>query len=186
MNEYGFPSTDIHNTAQSFGSSVTGFLHTTQTIGYVLAGIFLVWSVYCVIGIIRTRSLSLQKFDEHFVAQKKQITVNPRREHWKQVTKAITESNNSQLWRLAIIDADVMLEEAIDERFQIPGESFGDKLKQFDRSRSSWIDAAWDVHRLRNTLAHEGGRYPLNQREVVRAYKIFENLLTEFGYFATK
>lgn len=186
MNEYGFSSYNIQDTAHFLGNSISGFVQTAEIIGYILAFIFAVWIVYCIIGIIKTREKSLQKFSEHFIVKKNEALVNPRREHWKKISKLITETANPQLWSLGIIDADVMLEEAIDERFGLEGESFGEKLKQFDRTRFPWIDAAWEVHRLRNTLAHEGSRYPLNQREVFRAYKISENLLTELGYFAGK
>jgi len=183
MNEYGFPSNNIQEATQNIGSSFDGILQTAQVIGYVLSFILAAFLIYFFIKLFDLKDQIKEKFEGHFIQPEKKQLKNPRREHWGKIASTISKSTDPQLWQLAIIDMDIMLEEAIDERFGARRESFGDKLKQFDRTRSPWIDAVWEVHRLRNVLAHEGTRYPLNQREAFRAYKISENILNEFGYF---
>ena len=141
-------------------------------------------SIYFLVRLFNLQQEVKQKFDAHFIqANQKKTPINPRKEHFLKIAKTISASTDPQLWRLAIIDMDIMLEEAINERFRLVGEIFGEKLKNVNRSRAPWLDAVWEVHRLRNILAHEGSRYHLTQREAFRSFKITENLLSQFDYF---
>lgn len=122
-----------------------------------------------------------QKRREHFSihADKK---LSPNRIRWEGIA-AQFKTNDPNLWRIAIIDADAMLDEMV-SAMGYEGKSFGERLKHMQREGIAWTDAAWDVHLLRNKLAHEGSAYPLNDREAYRAYRIYENLFESNGYLA--
>ena len=149
-------------------------------VGYFLAIAFFAGIIYCIIELINIKQKTDDVYEDHFIRQ--QAVSNPNMDRWEQVKQSMT-SPNEQLWRAGIIEADTMLEEVVDG-MGLFGSTFGEKLKQIRRSDVSWIDAAWEVHRLRNILAHEGGRYRLNQREAYRAYKIYESILYETGYLS--
>jgi hypothetical protein len=89
-------------------------------------------------------------------------------------------SDNEQRWRLAILEADIMLNELLDT-LGYRGETMADKMKQADRSTFRSIDAAWDAHRVRNQIAHEGSGFLLNEREVRRVMGEYEQVFREFN-----
>ncbi len=84
-------------------------------------------------------------------------------------------------WRLAILEADIMLNELLDVQ-GYKGETMGDKMKHVDRANFNTIDAAWEAHKVRNAIAHEGAAHVLNQREVRRVISLYEKVFREFGY----
>lgn len=171
----------ITNSLRSFESSFLSFIGSARIFGFVIAVIAFITVIYLLVKIFDLRDEYKDDFDEHFLNSRKQIA-NPRIERWSQVSEAI-RSDQEGLWRMAIIEADTMLEELVSS-IGYQGDTFGEKLKQVNRGDAPWLDAAWEVHRLRNILAHEGSRYALNHREAYRAYKIYENILHDSGYFA--
>jgi hypothetical protein len=154
-----------------------------RIVGHTLSVIFILGIIFCIIKLLMTREERNTSFENHVASGvSQQKVVNPRTEHWAKVSEAMA-SPNEQLWRSALIDADTMLEEVVNA-MGYQGETFGEKLKQINRADVPWLDAAWDVHRLRNILAHEGSRYHLTQREAYRAYKVYESILYETGYLS--
>jgi hypothetical protein len=101
---------------------------------------------------------------------------NPR---WKLVLAHISSDNPSD-WRLAILEADIILEETLDKAGYV-GETVGDKLKNAERRPFSSLNAAWEAHKIRNAIAHEGQGFELNQREASRTLSLFEGVFRELG-----
>ena len=178
----GFNASQFSSTASQLGGGVSSLVSVLEVLGYILIVVFLATIIYCFIVMVGLKTKTEEEFNNHFVRRDTQVALNSRKDRWGKVTEAITSAND-QLWRAGIIEADTMLEEVVDD-MGLFGDTFGEKLKQINRSQVSWIDAAWEVHRLRNVLAHEGGRYRLNQREAYRAYKIYESILYETGYLS--
>lgn len=102
---------------------------------------------------------------------------NPRWDH----IKKLIDSNNEGDWRVAIIEADIMLADMV-ERMQYPGETLGEKLKGIEKSDFNTIDNAWEAHKIRNQIAHEGSDFNLTKREAKRAIALFESVFKEFRY----
>jgi len=103
-------------------------------------------------------------------------TPNPR---WKQVLAHIGSDNPSD-WRLAILEADIVLEETLDRAGYV-GETLGDKLKNAENRPFNSLNAAWEAHKIRNAIAHQGQGFELNQREAARVVGLFEGVFREFG-----
>lgn len=99
---------------------------------------------------------------------------NPR---WKKVLD-LSYSNNPSDWRLAILEADIMLEEALRARGHA-GDGLGEMLKGIDRSDMLTIESAWEAHKVRNRIAHAGGEFELNERETRRVISHFEEVFKE-------
>ena len=98
---------------------------------------------------------------------------------WELILKHLNSSNVSD-WRLAILEADVILEELL-RTLGYVGESVGEMLKSADRNEFSSLDDAWEAHKIRNAIAHSGTNFDLNEREAKRVISLFEKVFKEFG-----
>jgi hypothetical protein len=63
---------------------------------------------------------------------------------------------------------------------RLPGETMGEKLKAVEKSDFNTIDFAWEAHKARNMIAHEGPEFLLNQRETRRIISLYESVFREF------
>src|SRR3989344_4152956 len=101
-----------------------------------------------------------------------------KNEKWEKVMK-YANSDSASDWRLAIIEADVMLEELL-RTLGYEGESVGEMLKSVDKNEFLIIEDAWEAHKVRNAIAHSGGDFQLNERETKRVVALFEKVFKEF------
>jgi hypothetical protein len=83
------------------------------------------------------------------------------------------QSDNPGEWRLGIIEADIMLEELLEER-GIPGDTIGERLKHLSHDTFHALNEAWEAHKVRNEIAHKGGDFILTKRianDTIAKYK---------------
>ncbi len=99
-------------------------------------------------------------------------------EKWEIVLKHINSENPAD-WRLAIIEADIMLEDLL-QASGYHGETVGDRLKAVEPSDMLTLDNAWEAHKIRNRIAHSGSDFDLNEREAKRVVTLFESVFKEF------
>lgn len=92
-----------------------------------------------------------------------------------------TESLNQPEWRLAILEADTMLAELLDKR-GYKGLSIGEQLKSADQEKFRSLQDAWDAHKVRNQIAHEGSSFTLTERETKRVIGLYERVFREFDF----
>lgn len=104
--------------------------------------------------------------------------INPMSEKWSKVSTHM-ESANPTEWRLAIIEADVMLSELLD-KLNLPGDTIGDKMKAVERSDFTTLDKAWEAHKVRNQIAHEGSQFLLNERQARHTIDLYRAVFEEF------
>lgn len=100
-------------------------------------------------------------------------------EKWEKVM-AHVHSENPAEWRLAIIEADVILESLLTD-LGYEGEGIGERLKAVDPTDMLTLDKAWEAHKVRNRIAHSGQDFELTERETKRVIKLFEEVFSEFG-----
>lgn len=105
--------------------------------------------------------------------------VEKKNEKWEKV-KEHAYSESASDWRLAIIEADVLLEEAL-RISGFHGDSIGEMLKGIEPGDIQNLDAAWEAHKVRNRIAHDGSDFQLNARETRRTIELFEAVLLELG-----
>ena len=103
---------------------------------------------------------------------------DPVQNRWQEILKLVNSTEPSN-WRLAIIEADIMLDELLD-KLNLPGETIGDKLKAVERSDFNTIDSAWEAHKARNMIAHQGSSFLMNQREARNTIALYEAVFKEF------
>jgi hypothetical protein len=91
------------------------------------------------------------------------------------VIQGYMSSTSEALWRIGIMEADNLLFESLREK-GYQGDGLGEMLKS---ASFKTIDLAWDAHRLRNRIAHEGSNFELTEREAKRAFMLYESVLRE-------
>ena len=101
---------------------------------------------------------------------------NPR---WKHI-QSLMEGTKTSEWREAITEADIMLDDVLMRR-GYEGENLGERLKSVDRAALASLDQAWEAHKVRNRIAHEGSAFDLSQTVAQRTIAMYENVFRELG-----
>ncbi|HAS80425.1 MAG: hypothetical protein UR25_C0005G0077 [Candidatus Nomurabacteria bacterium GW2011_GWE1_32_28] len=110
-------------------------------------------------------------------SQSNEVFKNPR---WKKVLDYLVSINEND-WKLAIIEADLMLFDLL-VKLEFNGESLGDKLKEANLNSFPSLNIAWEVHNIRNKIAHEGSSFEISSHEAKRVIALYEQIFREFGY----
>lgn len=98
---------------------------------------------------------------------------------WNHVRELIESPQDSD-WRQAIIEADIILDDML-SRLGYPGQTVGEKLKVVDPSKFHTLEEAWEAHKVRNDIAHQGSAYPLTDHLAYRTILHYENVFREHG-----
>lgn len=91
------------------------------------------------------------------------------------VIQGYVSSQSEALWRIGIMEADNLLLEVLNEK-GYQGDGVGEKLKS---ASFKTIDLAWDAHKVRNRIAHEGSDFQLTERETKRAFMLYESVFRD-------
>ncbi len=94
--------------------------------------------------------------------------------------QTLIESAHARDWREAIMEADIMLEDMLVER-GYEGETTAERLKKVSQEKFKTLPEAWEAHKVRNSIAHEGIAYPLTDHLAYRTIKRYEAVFKEFG-----
>jgi len=98
---------------------------------------------------------------------------------WNHVRELIESPQDSD-WRQAIIEADIILDDML-TRLGYHGAGVGEKLKSADPSHFKTLNEAWEAHKVRNEIAHQGSAYPLTDHIAYRTILHYENVFKEHG-----
>ncbi len=133
-------------------------------------------SIYCSIRVFQIRQMERRKFAS---AQRTVVAhdVPKSQLRWNRIVDQ-AGSDSEQSWRLAILEADIMLNELLDV-MGYKGETMADKMRGVDRVNFNSIDLAWEAHKIRNKIAHEGSTHQLTSRETRRVIALYEKVLKE-------
>ncbi len=101
-------------------------------------------------------------------------------ERWESVVKHINSENPND-WKLAILECDIMLGDLL-EKIGYHQDSIGEKLKAVEPSDFTNIESAWEAHKIRNAIAHEGTEFAINNREAKRVIGLYEVVFREFEF----
>lgn len=102
------------------------------------------------------------------------------RDRWQKI-EALFTSNSESDWRVAIIEADSMLDEFVTS-LGYPGANLGERLKNTNPQFFPTIQLAWDAHKIRNEIAHAGMDYRLSERTKEIARKNYEYIFRDAKY----
>jgi len=145
-----------------------------RVISVILTLVFFMFSIYLIRGLTKVR-MSQRALMYPPILPDQNGFKNPQ---WEKIINHI-ESINENDWRLAIIEADVMLDSLV-QKMSVMGDTLGEKLKQIEKSDFTTIDLAWEAHKVRNQIAHEGSNFILTQREARRVIELYRQVFEEF------
>lgn len=154
------------------------------TLGVISSLISLFAIGIIIFSLVRMREIQIHEKREidHEIAvaalrrQEKERAENPR---WHYIMTLIGSPNESD-WRVAVIEADTMLEETLKDK-GFSGTTVSELLESARASGYANIQNAWDAHIIRNQIAHQGSEFPLSQIEGRRVIKMFQNFFEELG-----
>lgn len=108
--------------------------------------------------------------------------LNPSGENpkWDVIQKHIASMNPSD-WRMAILEADILLYEMLDQ-MGYEGDTIADKLKLVESSDFNTLDLAWRAHKVRNAISHEGSSYEMSYQQAQNTIDLYKKVFEEF-YF---
>ncbi len=167
----------------SFFASLLPYLLASLRFLSTLASIFFATGlVYSTIRLTQLRKAQAEalKKQEDLLAPTHTLDGKPRNLKWERVV-AHSESDNPGDWRLAILEADILLDE-MTMSMGYHGETLGDRLKGIEKSDFTTIDMAWEAHKVRNQIAHEGSDFLITQREAKRVVGLYRRVFEEFRY----
>jgi hypothetical protein len=156
--------------------------HTWIIIGIISSCLSIFFIAVAIFSIVRMREIQLHEKEElnheiHEALARDQEAVRNENPRWHYILTLIESSNESD-WRVAIIEADTMLVELLQEK-GFAGETAAELLEAAKASGYQSMQNAWDAHAIRNQIAHAGSDYSLSQVEGRRVIKMFQNFFEE-------
>jgi len=134
------------------------------------------------IGVITFTVIELYKLrdrEKEIFGPLPEIAEDDTAEHarWRHIT-SLMESQNPNDWRQAIIEADIYLGDIL-TREGYHGDTIGEKLKGIESSDLDTLNDAWEAHKVRNDIAHQGSAYPFSESLARRTISRYENVFRE-------
>ncbi len=165
-------------------------ISTYKTILFLLAMFFITIIFYSFVRMLEIRRKEkkhlqheIEEYAHHQTEKEKKKTegeVISKNERWRQVLHLLFSTNPND-WKLSIVEADAMLEILLGE-LGFVGENLGEKLKLAGEKGFRPLNRAWEVHTIRNRIAHEGSIFELSHHEAKRVIALYEQIFREFGY----
>lgn len=174
---------DFFSTLFTGASEVGQTIETIWTIyslfAFALSALFIYGIIY---SYIRANEIAQQRTDklleeERLWRERNDPEKGNRR--WNEV-EAHVASNNPNDWKLAIIEADVMLDKMLQEH-GFAGTTVADRLRSAAGRSFGTIEDAWQAHRVRNQIAHGGTDFVLTQRMAQATITQYRRVFEEFG-----
>ncbi len=143
----------------------------------ILSVLGLIWSVRSLTKINREQK---SIYDPLVLVSAPGQTEQKKNIRWERVVEHINSPNPND-WKFAILEADIILDDLLNT-MGYKGETMADKLKTIEKSDFLTLDAAWEAHKIRNQIAHEGADFLVTEREARRVVSLFEAVFKEFHF----
>lgn len=119
----------------------------------ILALIVIVFALYVLVySAMMYNEVRAREREAYRPVKIKEQEANARRVQWEVILGHVNSANHAE-WKLAVLEADKMLEDILDERGYV-GAGLGEKLKDAN-GKFKTVQLAWEGHKLRNRIAHE-------------------------------
>ncbi len=151
-------------------------------ISFPLSFVFFIGIIYCVENLKKIRNREEEIYDTktepgyEVVAKVDKHLTN----RWESVQKHMSSTNPND-WKQAIIEADIMLDDIL-TKMGYRGESVGEKLKRVAMGDFASLDDAWEAHKVRNRIAHDGSDFALSEHDAKETIQKYRKVFEEFYY----
>lgn len=155
---------------------------------YLFNNVISIIAIFCLVIIIYSfvRMHELQKDEKEEMRKKIAETINGEKAkdengnyRWNYIMD-LTESFQESDWKIAILEADSLLKESLDEK-GFSGETLRDLLESAKDSGFQFLNDAWEAHKIRNQIAHGKIDFSLTQVETKKVIKKYQNFFEEIG-----
>ena len=173
-------------TSESFGSSyidsiafflshrVLPFFKSVAFVFTAVFGVGVVWTI------MKLTKVNRMVYDFYHPVAKDTIQEGAPKQNikWERIISHLNSQNPND-WKFAILEADIMLNDLLDT-LNYPGSTMADKLKVVNPGDFKSIEGAWEAHKIRNVIAHEGANFVLSDREARRVIDLYKTVFEEF------
>ncbi|MBP9836299.1 MAG: hypothetical protein KBC78_00495 [Candidatus Pacebacteria bacterium] len=167
----------------SFFNSLLNFTNDAWTIftivSYTFSIVLLFIYVYASTERKQLHLLHMEELKQRERIYDERFRSGPKNSRFADIEKHIA-SDNPNDWKLAIIEADIVLDEAL-KKLGYNGVSLGERLKSITPSQLTCLDDAWQAHKIRNQIAHGGADFVLTKRLAEETIKRYRRVFTELG-----
>jgi hypothetical protein len=185
----GFGNSSV---TSSFGNNSFSGIGFSGWLGNIFSGaISVVWvlatiALFVLFGLMvyvymqhkETEGKQKERYGGHFI-KPEPVAMRAKNDRWEHIVN-LFDSPNQNDWRAAIMDADAMLDELL-QSYNFPGENLGERLKNANPRVLPTIQSAWEAHKIRNKIAHEGMNFSLSDHEAQFAKRHFEFVFRNAG-----
>lgn len=175
-------ASDMAGGASQYGGFFKGFI-------YFAIVFFLTVIAYSIVMMFEVRAKEKkylkEQIDEYAKkqaekAESKKRGTQSKNPRWEVVLEYLKSTSEND-WRLAILEADSMLEDLLN-RLGFEGESLGEKLKSVNKDNFRNLNLAWEAHAVRNKIAHEGSEFAIGSKEANRVVALYETIFRDYDY----
>lgn len=164
---------------------IKNFLQALAPFSVLVSLLFLTGIFYCMIRIAQIRAEQRHELESKAASQREEPGASSEAssaeaQKWEKI-KGYLGSENVNDWKQAIIEADIMLDALLSER-GYEGGDVGEKLKQVDKGKMPVVDKAWQAHKVRNQIAHEGESFLLTARRAKEAIELYGEFFKGLNY----
>jgi hypothetical protein len=156
-----------------------GLLDLLRKLSPFLIFLILILLTLITYSIIRLKQIREEE-KEKYKTEEVKVGQEIRNEKWDKVLELLN-SDIPANWRSAVLEADTMLDSLLNVQ-GYRGENIGEKMKGIEKSDFTTLDYAWEAHKARNKIAHEGSDFLLTQREARRIINLYSRVFQEFEY----
>lgn len=188
MNSFD-PALAVQSIFQKIVDSYPSFVSGLKVFFGLLAGISIPLCIFFVVGIIycveRLKQIRNKEAEMHDLKVEPAYEPAPAADvalarRWETALKHI-ESPNASDWKQSILEADIMLDDLL-SKMGYRGESVGEKLKRVEPGDMKTLNDAWEAHKVRNQIAHEGSGFVLDQHVARQVLHQYRRVFEEFFY----
>ncbi|MEK7148341.1 MAG: hypothetical protein AAB770_00305 [Patescibacteria group bacterium] len=158
--------------------AIENFFLSIQSPLAVLGAVFFGAAFWATLKIREIHHKEHEKYEpirlEEFAAKEKFV-------QWQVVLDHVNSESPAE-WKLAILEADNILDEILEDQGYV-GKTLADKLKTMSRTKVASYDDIWEAHKIRNQIAHGGAiDMDLSKKMARDTIAKFGNAFKELGY----
>lgn len=166
--------------------SADGFLSTLNNIWliytilvYIACILMMALYVYASTGKKRLEDLDAEARERKERIYEELYRGGPKNSRIEDMLSHVSTDNPND-WKLAIIEADIILDEVLKEAGYAGG-SLGERLKSISPNQLQSLDDAWRAHKVRNQIAHGGADFILTHKLAQDTVKQYRTVFYELG-----
>lgn len=143
--------------------------------------LFLVYTVYTYIKKFQSQSEEIAGFYEkkYVPVKKDEFQLSPIEKRLNKA-KAHIASQYREEWKIGILELDIILKDLLSQNGFL-GDTVGELLESAEKKGFGALNLAWEAHKVRNRIAHEGINYEMNQDTAMRALRNYISAFEELG-----